>query len=76
VSERSQGRHARGAAGRLACPTCPSCGRAPAMLLDAGRQALCEGLDCQVLTWNPTAPDGGLSRAQWIDVPQQNLRRP
>jgi hypothetical protein len=37
----------------VACPNCPVCGQAPALVI-SGSQAFCANDDCRTLMWDPT----------------------
>lgn len=49
--------------------SCPVC-RTASDLVIGPTQALCtNGADCRVIFFDPSKPDGGLSRAHTIDIP-------
>lgn len=63
----------------LRCPRCPLCG-APmgegAMFLAAitgGTQVFCENDDCDVVMWDATQPDGGISQASVIEETTEEI---
>lgn len=47
---------------------CPGCNTESTMVIGP-EQALCTNeVDCRVVTFNPSLPDGGLSQAQVVDL--------
>lgn len=47
---------------------CPAC-RVPSGMVIGDTQAICTNDEgCNVVTFNPSLPDGGLSKAQGIDL--------
>ena len=46
----------------FACPTCPWCGRPPAMALLGSAQVFCGNDDCRALTWNARMPAAEILR--------------
>lgn len=53
-----------------AYPKCPRCQRHSALVVGL-RQALCYTGDCEVLTFDPSLPDGGLSTPHVVEIPQE-----
>lgn len=63
----------------ILCPRCPICGHSPGeggaflALLTGGTQVFCPNDDCDVLMWDSTLPDGGVSTATVLpDEPDEN----
>lgn len=55
----------------LPMPNCPTCGGdpVPEMLPYTGDvQRFCSNMQCAVLMWNPSLPDGGMSTPSMVDV--------
>lgn len=47
---------------------CPACGT-PARMVIGPTQALCPNdVDCQIIMFNPSLPDGGMSSPRFIDL--------
>jgi hypothetical protein len=46
---------------------CPLCGKLSDLVMNP-EQAFCRTDDCDVVTFNPSLPDGGLSKAKEIEI--------
>ena len=54
---------------------CPLCGQLSTLIIGP-EQAFCTNTDgCNVFTFNPSLPDGGLSLAQLIDIDLSEQKR-